>query len=243
MTGPYDRIKVENGQTLNRRSLALHQQSITVYHILGGKRTVEIAQGSYSTAVDASANTHKGGGAEDCFLSGPVSKKEFLLFQKAQRMCGGAAFYRPELYSNGKKVWGDHVHTGWLGDKEASYDLRTQFTDYYAHKNALASHLPDPTWHPSVIFVPHYPLRVVDLSNMKREAKKTRGYVAHTGVKRIQRALNHKFGTDLVVDGIFGRRTKHAYARWELNVGGDGNGVPGEYSLVLLGAGFFNVRA
>jgi len=43
MTGPYDRINVGNGQVLNRRSLALHNQAITVFHVLGGKSTPRIA--------------------------------------------------------------------------------------------------------------------------------------------------------------------------------------------------------
>jgi hypothetical protein len=242
VTGPYDRIRVENGQTLNRRSLGLHKQSITVYHVLGGKRSVEVVQGSYSTSIKASAGTHRGGGAEDCFLSGPVSKTEYLKFQKAQRFCGGASFYRPELYSNGVKVWDDHCHTGWLGDREASYDLQKQFTDYYAHKNALASHLPDKTWHPSTIYVPRYPLWNVGFDHVLREAKKTRGYVDTPGVRRFQYCLNVKLGTSLRVDGTWGRRTRDAMARWELNVGGNGDGIPGEFSSILLGAGFFNLN-
>lgn len=242
MTGPYDRIRVENGQYLSRRGLALHKQEITVFHCLGGKYTPEIVQGSWETAVGASAGTHKGSGAKDTMLPSGASHHQWMLWQKAERFCGSAGFDRPELWSNGKRVWGHHNHAIDIGDKQMSSDAAKQITDYYAHKNALATHALDKTWHPSVIFVPHYPLGSVNLANVRAEAKKTRGYEPLPGVKRFQRALNLKLGTNLVVDGTWGRKTRTAMVRWELNVGGDGDGIPGEFSAVLLGAGFFNVK-
>jgi len=242
MTGPYDRINVGNGQVLNRRSLALHNQAITVFHVLGGKSTPRIAQGSYTTGVSASGNTHKGGGAEDTTLPSTASNGQWMLWQKAQRFCGGAAFNRPELVRDGKRIWGHHNHCGWLGDKQASPELVSQFRDYYAHRDGLADHAPDNTWHPSHIFVPRYPLGVIDLSNVVAEANKTRGFKSLPGVKQFQKALNVKIGADLTVDGIYGRKTKIAVAHWENVVGGNGDGIPGEFSSVLLGAGFFNVK-
>jgi hypothetical protein len=242
MTGPYDRIKVENGQILDRRGLALHKQAKTVFDVLGGRFHPVIVQGSFSTSIGASAGTHAGGGAKDTMLPDSASHAQWMLWQKAQRFCGIAAFDRPELWSNGKRVWGHHDHAIDIGDKLLSYDARKQITDYYAHKNALASHLRDTSWHPSVIFTPRYPLWNIDLSNVRAEAKKTRGYVVRTGVKRFQYVLNIKIGANLKVDGIFGRSTKLAVSRWELNVGGDGDGIPGEFASVLLGAGFFHVN-
>lgn len=242
MTGPYDRIKVENGQYLSRRGLALHRQAIVVFHVIGGKYTPEIVQGSWSTSVGASSGTHSGSGAKDTMLPSSASHTQWMKWQKAQRFCGIAAFDRPELWSDGKRIWGHHDHAIDIGDKYLSWDARKQITDYYAHKNALANHAADNTWHPSTIYVPRYPLWNIDLSNVVREAKKTRGYVVLPGVKHFQRTLNVKIGAGLTVDGIFGRSTKMAMARWELNIGGNGDGIPGEFSAVLLGAGFFHVN-
>jgi peptidoglycan hydrolase-like protein with peptidoglycan-binding domain len=45
-----------------------------------------------------------------------------------------------------------------------------------------------------------------------------------------------------VVDGRFGPKTKKAYAQFEKSVGGDGDGIPGLFSLTKLGEGRFRVR-
>lgn len=243
MTGPYDHIKVENGQYLSRRGLALHKQAIVVFHVIGGKYTPEVVQGSWSTAIGASAGTHSGSGAKDTMLPDSASQAQWMKWQKAERFCGIAGFDRPELWSGGKRVWGHHNHAIDIGDKYLSADARKQITDYYAHKNALANHAADNSWHPSHIFVPRYPLWNIDLSNVVAQAKKTRGWTYLPGVKHFQHALNVKIGAGLVEDGTWGPKTRTMMGRWELNIGGNGDGIPGEFSAVLLGAGFFNVHA
>ena len=43
------------------------------------------------------------------------------------------------------------------------------------------------------------------------------------------------------LDGIFGPQTKAAYGRFEKQVGGDGDGIPGRYSATLLGTARYNL--
>ena len=238
--GAYDRIRVE-GRTLNRRTNALYQQSKYVFGTLGGTGGIELLQGSYNKGgVAVSAGTHDGGGALD---TKPTVEtfRNWRLLRKAERMCMIASFDRPDLAGQ----WSHHNHGIVIGDREMSRSAARQVQDYYAGRNALASHAleADSIWRPQVLFNPIYPLKTVDLSNMVEQAKRTRGKTALPGVKYVQRALNVKFHANLAVDGIFGPATKKAYARWEVSIGGNGDGIPGHFSLVLLGAGRFNVKA
>lgn len=226
-----------SGQTLNRRTLAVYNQIKTVYSVLGGTGHIILIQGSYSRSVAGSAGTHDGGGALDIMPSIRTAKNWSIL-QKAARFCMVADWDRPYLAGN----WSHHNHGIVIGDKQMSYAAAKQVRDYYAHRNGLANHASDKTWHPSVIFSSPYPMHSVNLTNMRREARKSRNWIPIIGVIRVQRALNQKLGTGLRVDGLFGPATKKAYAHWERIVGGDGDGIPGKYSLVLLGAGRFNVK-
>lgn len=83
------------------------------------------------------------------------------------------------------------------------------------------------------------PLPTVKLSTVRDQAENPTRATAST--KRVQRALNAKIDAGLTVDGKFGRGTKRAYAEWERKVGGDGDGVPGLYSLKELGKNRFRV--
>jgi hypothetical protein len=237
--GAYDRIRVE-GQTLNRRTNSSFQQAKRVYYTIGGTGSVHLFQGSYTGDVDESAGTHLGGGATDTGLSIPTAKN-WRLWLKALRLCMFAAFDRPDLPGH----WDHHNHALLLGDRELSGSARRQVQDYYAGRNALANHALEPasTFRPPVLFNALYPLPWVDLSNVKAQAKaRPRDRVEAAGVKRIQRALNLKIAATIDVDGRYGRQTRTAMARYETMIGGDGNGIPGMYSLTLLGAGRFNVK-
>jgi len=225
-----------SGQVLNKRTLAIYKQIKKVYGVLGGTGHIILIQGSYSTSISASGGTHSGGGAFDIMPSVKTAKNWSIL-QKAARFCMVADWDRPYLAG----VWGHHNHGIVIGDKQMSYAASKQVRDYYAHRNALANHASDKSWHPSVIFSSPYPMHNVNLANMRKESKKTRNWLPVLGVIRVQRALNQKLGAGLRVDGRFGPATKKAYAHWERVVGGNGDGIPGEFSLVLLGAGRFNV--
>jgi hypothetical protein len=230
-----------SGQTLNQRTLGMYKQVKDVYNVLGGTGYIFIYQGSYSTAVSASGNTHAGGGAIDFGLSVPTDHN-WAILEKAARMCMFADWNRPTLVRNGVTVWKHHNHGIAIGDKTVSPSAANQVHYYYADEDGLVTHYHDTHWKPRVLFSPVYPLHHVNLAAVKREAKKNSGWIPLPGVVRIQKALNKKLGTTLRVNGRFNAKTKAAYARWEKTVGGDGNGVPGEYSLVLLGAGRFNVK-
>lgn len=232
----YDRVRFE-GRTFNRRTVEFIKQVRTIYYLIGGTGRVTISQGSYNRGVSESANTHNGGGAIDWDLEKETSKNCALL-QRANRICGGASWDRPTL--PGK--WSRHNHTIVIGDREMDDSARRQVQDYYAGLNGLANHGRDTSWRPSVIPVFSYPLQTVDLSIIRNEAKKRSRWVESINVKRYQRALNAKTGAGLKVDGIFGPRTRAANARFERQVGGDGNGIPGLFGTTLLGAARFNVK-
>lgn len=239
----YGAITSSGDNRTNARSLAWLKQVKIIYGIIGGTGDILIAQGMYNKGVTQSAGTHDGGGAWDLVLTKPTSQN-WAKLQKAARMCMGAAWWRKPLYRNGKMVWNHHVHVEIIGDKEMSLAGRKQVQDYYAGLDGLASHSRDNSWRPANLFPMSYPLPTVDLSVVVTEAKKTKGYVAKPGVKRIQQALNLKTGSTLKVDGIFGKKTKSVYKRWESSFSGaTADGVPGPFTLWLLGAARFNVKA
>lgn len=231
----YSRVWV-SGEQLDSYTAQAVAQTKAIYKVLGGTGSVTIAQGSYNAGgVAASAGTHDGGGAVDFSLT-VKNSKNWQILQKAARMCMFAAWHR----TPDQGPWGDHVHSILIGNTKASAGAKAQVTDYYAHKSGLVGHRPDPTWHPSVLFKSKWKLGTVNLAVVIKEAKKTRNYIYKPGVARIQRALNLKLGTTLRVDGLYGNKTQAAYKRWEISVGGT-DGIPGPYSLPLLGAGLFNV--
>lgn len=243
--GAYDRLHVNNsgkiiksgGHTINRRTYVLFHQAKDIYALIGGTGDIAIYQGSYNRGVTQSAGTHDGGGAID---SGPVKKtaSNWNKWEKAQRICGLGSYDRPDLPGH----WSHHNHTIYRGDKEMSGSLRRQDQDFVLGLNALASHRRETgRWRPGVVFVPSYPLGRVDLSNMIRESRKTKGYIAMPGVKKIQTALNLKMHAGLKVDGIYGKATKKQFSRWETSMGFTPDGIPGHLALACLGGGRFNV--
>lgn len=231
MPDPYARLTYQ-GHTLDNITYAafLHGADI-----LGA--TPAMVQGCYSTAVAASGNTHAGSGAFD--LEPPAGHTHDQVV-RAYRWAGTAIWHRLRLVIDGKLIWEEHDHGIVVGDDHASQAALNQVHDYHAGLDGLAGHANDPTWRPNPILPFRYPLWKVDLSHVTNEAiakKKT----ALTGVRHIQRCLNMKRQAGLVVDGIFGPKTQAAYKRWELQVGGDGDGIPGVFALKLLGASQFSV--
>lgn len=196
-----------------------------------------MSQGCYTTSFPGSANTHARSGAMDIM---PPPKVTYATMCRAYRMAGGTAFHRPVNWDGKGGI--EHCHNIVIGDEMADPSAIDQVHDCYAGLNGLASHAPDKTWHPNPLMPFRYPMWQVSFKRVLGEAKATR-HRPIPGVRHIQRCLNAKRGAQLAVDGIYGERTKNAYKRWEHQVGGEADGIPGIRSLVLLGASQFKVNA
>lgn len=98
-----------------------------------------VTQGSYNPGgVAASGGTHDGGGVVDLAPYDHQGKVAAL------RRVGFAAWYRPELWRNGRRVWPDHIHAVLIGNRKLSTEARWQVTEYLAGRNGLADRGDDP---------------------------------------------------------------------------------------------------
>jgi hypothetical protein len=197
-------------------------------------------QGSPSTSVAASAGTHSKKGVVDVSTR-PLnsSTPHAYLIVKTLRKYGFAAWHR----TPSQGPWGEHIHAVDCGGDIAD-GARWQVEEYRAGRNGLASRGLDDG--PKITlraraYPPVSALPYVSLANVRNQAIKG-GTRRLRGVRRIQRALNAKYGADLVVDGLFGPKTKRVYGQWETHIGGDGDGLPAKFSLTKLGEGRFRVR-
>jgi hypothetical protein len=131
----WDRVTFR-GVTLEKRTAAF---ILDVEADLGHKLT--LIQGSYNPGVGASGGTHDKGGVFDCW---DVFGSEPLHIQRILRKHGGFGWFRPTLPG----VWNQHIHCGVLGEIDMAPTLAAQVPDYRNYLDGLASHAPDPTWHP-----------------------------------------------------------------------------------------------
>jgi hypothetical protein len=194
-------------------------------------------QGSFSTAVQQSGNTHAESGAVDvsiCPAGSSTAKADLIV--KTFREFGWAAWHRTPDQGN----WGHHVHAVDSGDQHLSDAAQRQVTEYRQGYNGLVGDGRDDGPRITLVARQYPPLPYVSLANVQAQAEKGGPRVLR-GVRRVQRALN-AHGADLVVDGHFGAKTKKAYAKFELQFGGNGDGIPGLFSLTKLGEGRFKVR-
>lgn len=113
---------------------------------------LDIYQGSYNAGrVEASAGTHDGGGAVDVNAhSGGKSSTQIV---NAMRAVGFAAWHRAPISG----IWGEHVHAILIGNEKVSASAARQIVDYKNHRDGLASHAADNTWHPDPIRAYVYP--------------------------------------------------------------------------------------
>lgn len=133
---PYT-LTTRDGHTLDQlTNYALY----AVEHRLGyDPGSLTVLQGSYNAgAVTASGGTHDGGGAVD------LSPADWPGKVHALRAVGFAAWHRPAIPG----LWGEHVHAVLIGNVKLSPAAKAQVEDYRTHRNGLANHGPDPTWHP-----------------------------------------------------------------------------------------------
>ena len=101
-----------------------------------------IVQGSYNAGgVGASAGTHDGGGAVD------LAPYDWAHKVRVMRAVGFAAWHRPTIPG----VWNEHIHCILVSDAKASPAAKAQIVDYRNHRDGLAGHGFDNTWHPNPI--------------------------------------------------------------------------------------------
>ena len=211
------RVEVQ-GHTLNvrtRRMLHMAEERLGF--------GLDIIQGSYNNSVSASGGTHGGGGAID--VSAKRRPNEVV---RVLREVGFAAWHR--LPSQGP--WIEHIHAVAIADPELSPAARQQVCEYEAGRNGLANNGKDdgPRLHP----IPVWPisLKRIAFNNVKKQfdADRPRRVLA---IKRVQHCLNNKHHAGLLVDGIAGHKTRHAYREHMGHLTRD--------SLKKLCAGYFRV--
>lgn len=130
-----------------------------------------VTQGSYNAGgVAASAGTHDGGGAVD------LEAYDWQRKVRVLRAVGFAAWYRPELWRDGVKIWGPHVHAIQIGNDRLSDGARAQVADYYAGRDGLAGDGPDPYARPNPI--PVFPWPVTHTRGARTDALIERTAVA-----------------------------------------------------------------
>lgn len=195
-------------------------------------------QGSYNTGVQQSGGTHDGGGAIDLSirpLNSSTNRAEDIV--RVLRQHGFAAWWRKPWQGD----WSDHIHAVECGNRMLASNARWQVDEYRAGRSGLASRGADDGPRIALVARQYPPLPYVSLENIRKQAL-SGGPRVLRGVRRVQRALNARLGFELPVDGRFGPKTKRAYALFEKTIGGDGDGVPGKFSLTALGEGRFKVR-
>jgi hypothetical protein len=126
----YTLIEVNNGRTVNRRTLAMLEHAQALY---GGEIELTgyaITQGSYSNSVAASFGTHSGGGAVDLSVmrrgTYTVLWDDVEPLLDALRVAGFAAWLREygELHADSAI----HIHAIAIGDRELSEAAEEQLT-------------------------------------------------------------------------------------------------------------------
>lgn len=221
-----------HGRTVDHRSLYLLRQ---IERALGFE--LDCLQGSYSTTVELSGGTHDRGGVVDVSIYDPQGRNRADAIVTMFRKHGWAAWHRTPAQG----PWGHHIHAVECGNERLSEAAAQQLVSYRNDDNGLAGTAPDDG--PRIVLRPRVypPLPTVSLENVRKQAQNG-GKRITVGVRRVQRSLNARLDLELTIDGRFGPKTKAAYARWEKLIGGDGDGIPGQFSLAKLGEGRFKVR-
>lgn len=143
----YSQVTVD-GETLNTRTKSMLNTAKSYAQSAGINASFGVIQGSYSSDVAASGNTHKGGGALDISVSG-LNTDQVQGVVKALRQAGFAAWYRTTFGANNL-----HIHAIAIGDTEAHSDAIGQVRAYFAGTDGLGGAndtsptvgRPIPTW-------------------------------------------------------------------------------------------------
>lgn len=125
----------------SRRSIA-HLEATNQAALEEHGTEVVVIQSAYNTGVEASAGTHDYDAVYDVYLPGV----DWRAAQRFLREQGWAAWFRePPAFS-------EHIHMVSLGYRtQVGVYVPGQVADYYAHRNGLAGHALDESWHPSDI--------------------------------------------------------------------------------------------
>ena len=144
MSDPYKR-RMFRGVSLDNRTISALLWAEKRYLEVAPKKRKPfmLAQGSYSTSVNASGQTHAGGGAIDIGAY-TLTDRQRKAAVKWLRRAGFAAWYRPPY--NG--VWGPHIHAILRGHRNASPAAKAQMVAYDNHRDGLAGNAYDKTWRP-----------------------------------------------------------------------------------------------
>lgn len=213
------------GRTVNTRTRAMLERA---EKRLGYELT--ILQGSYNKGVGASAGTHDGGGAVDL---APFDRERKVL---VLRQVGFAAWYRPAISG----LWPAHIHAVAMGDTELAPLAAQQVTAYRLGRDGLAGNGPDtgPRLNPIPTWPVKYPFISPSRARLQFAAKNKKAIPA---VRAIQRCLNWRLGTHLLVDGIAGAQTNAAYKKWQKELGRTVDGVPKRNEVYELVVGFYRL--
>jgi hypothetical protein len=145
--GPYTRVTYD-GKTVNARTRDALKYAQKLWRQRGGhKKTIRLAQGSYTSAVAASGSTHDGGGVVDCRTAGVgLDAEETKQLHRALRDAGFASWIR-----DSRDGMDPHIHAIACNDREMSRSAEQQQRDFDAGKNGLRngakdrnSYRPDP---------------------------------------------------------------------------------------------------
>ena len=130
---PYALTEVD-GHTVDRMTAAALK---AVQKVWGGPG-FNIMQGSHSTSVAASGNTHAGGGVIDI----APADGDWVGLMTAMRKVGFAAWIR-NMPGYGQAGSGAHIHAVLIGDESASPEALTQIQSYLNNDNGLGGSAPD----------------------------------------------------------------------------------------------------
>lgn len=108
--------------------------------LVGPNIAIRPTQGSYSTAVGASAGTHAGGGAVDLSVGGAgLTPDQVKIVVFLARRVGFAAWHR----AASEGPWSDHIHMVNKTCADLSPQAESQVKAYANAKSGLASGKPD----------------------------------------------------------------------------------------------------
>lgn len=107
-----------------------------------------VVQGSWSTAVSASAGTHSGGGAVDLSVSGLTLTQQLVLVDQLRRR-NGCAWLRTPTYGWPASAGGPHIHCIVRDEPDLAPAARAQVAAYDKGLNGLASKRRDPFTRPT----------------------------------------------------------------------------------------------
>lgn len=131
----YTRVKFDD-RVVNARTRDALKYAQKLWRSRGGhSKSIRLAQGSYTSNVDASGSTHDGGGVVDVRTAGVgLDAQETKDLLRALRDSGFACWIR-----DSRDGMDPHIHAIACSDKEMSASAKRQVEDFDRGKNALTN--------------------------------------------------------------------------------------------------------